>query len=197
MVLGQPEAGSPTTIATLILLNGPPGVGKSTIARRVRDDRPLSLLVDFDDLWPLIADWQHHRDSQQLAIAAGLAMARAHLQAGHDVVAAQFALGHDFFDAIDVMVAETSAASHEIVLTGHPERVARQFRQRRAERTLAGDLDVSSNIGDDRLDEVIAWATAELVALVAARPRTTVIPTDGDVESTYLRVRDVLRRPSG
>ena len=91
----------------------------------------------------------------------------------------------------------SSAACDEIVLTGHPERVATQFRQRRAERTLAGESDVSSNIPDDRVDEVIAWATTELTALAAARPHATVISTDGDVDSTYMRVRDVLQRRSG
>jgi hypothetical protein len=182
----------------LILLNGPPGVGKSTIARRLRDDRPLSLLVDFDELWLLIGDWQHHGDkAQHLAIAAGLAMARVHLQAGYDVVAPQFGVGQEFFEAIDAMVGETSAACHEIVLTGQPERVATQFRQRRAERTLAGESDVSANISDDRVDEVIAGATKELTALAAARPHTRFISTDGDVDSTYVRVREVLERRSG
>lgn len=184
-------------IATLILLNGPPGVGKSTIARRLRDDRPLSLLVDFDELWLLIGDWQHNDKAQELAIAAGLAMARVHLQAGYDVVAAQFAVAQDFFEAIDAMVGETSAVCHEIVLTGHPERVATQFRQRRAELTLTGEDDVSANITDDRIDEVIARATKELTAIAAARPHTTVISTDGDVDSTYMRVREVLQRRSG
>lgn len=188
------STGSPAP--TFILLNGPPGVGKSTIARRLRDDRPLSLLVDFDDLWLLIGDWQHHENAQELAIAAGLAMARAHLQAGYDVVAPQLATGQDFFEAIDAMVRETAAACQEIVLTGHPERVATRFRQRRAERTLAGERDVSNNISDDRIDEVIAWATKELTAISAVRPRTTVIATDGDVDSTYERVRDVLQRRS-
>lgn len=52
--------------------------------------------MDFDELWLLIGDWQHHNGKgQDLAIAAGLAMARAHLSAGYDVVAAQFALGQD------------------------------------------------------------------------------------------------------
>ena len=175
-------------------MNGPPGVGKSTIARRLRDDRPLSLLVDFDDLWLLIGDWEHHDGAQELAIAAGLAMVRAHLQAGYDVVAAQFAVGSDFFDDIDAIVGETSSACWEIVLTGPPEHVAARFRQRRAERTLAGERDVSSNITDERIDEVIAWATTELTALAAARPHTTVILTDGDVEATFTRVRDVLQR---
>lgn len=184
-------------IATLVLLNGPPGVGKSTIARRLRDDRPLSLLVDFDDLWLLIGDWQHTDNTQQLAIAAGLAMARVHLQAGYDVVASQFAVDQDFFEAIDAMAGETSAACHEIVLTGHPERVATRFRQRRAERTLAGENDVSANIPDDRIDEVIAWATKELTSTAAARAHATVISADGDVDSTYMRVREALQRRSG
>ena len=180
-------------IATLILLNGPPGVGKSTIARRLRDDRPLSLLVDFDELWLLIGDWQHHGgDGQELAIAAGLAMARAHLAAGYDVVAPQLAIAQDFFDVIDAIVAETASTCHEIVLTGHPERVAAQFRQRRAERTQAGESDVSTNISDDRIDEVIAWATGELNARAATRPHLTVISTDGGVDATYARVREAV-----
>ena len=65
--------------------------------------------------------------------------------------------------------------------------VATRFRQRRAERTLAGENDVSANIPDDRIDEVIARATEELTALAAARPHTPVVSTDGDVESTYVR----------
>jgi broad-specificity NMP kinase len=182
----------------LILLNGPPGVGKSTIARRLRDDRPLSLLVDFDELWLLIGDWQHQEGKgQELAIAAGLAMARAHLHAGYDVIAPQLALGPDFFEAVDAIVAETASVCHEIVLTAHPERVAARFRRRRAERTSAGESDVSTNIPDDRVDDVIARAIEELTALTAARPQTTVIATDDGVESTYERVRDVLQQRGG
>ena len=124
-------------------------------------------------------------------------MARAHLQSGYDVVASQLAVGQEFFEAIDAMVGETSAACHEIVLTGHPERVAAQFRQRRADRTLAGEHDVSSNIADDRIDEVIARTTKELTAIAAARPHTTVISIDDDVDSTYVRVREALQRRGG
>ena len=173
----------------------PPDVAPD--ARRLCDDRPLSLLADFDELWPLIGAWRDNDKAQRLAIAAGLAMARAHLGAGHDVVAAQFSVRQSFFEAIDAIVGETSAACREIVLTGHPKQVASRFRERRAQRTRAGETDVSDNIPDDRIDDVIAWATKELRAIAAERPHTAVISTDGDIESAYLRVRDVLQRLDG
>lgn len=175
----------------MILLNGPPGVGKSTIGRRVRDDRPRSLLVDFDELWLLIGDWQQD-GTQELAVAAGLAMAGAHLHAGHDVVAPQFTVAPHFFEDIDALVGETGAVLREIVLTGDPHRVATQFRRRRAERVVAGEADVSSNIPDDRIDEVIAKATEELGALAATRPRTLFVSTDRGVETTYRRLCELL-----
>lgn len=178
----------------MLVVNGPPAVGKSTIARRLRDDRPLSLLVDCDDLWPLIGGWEQHDNSQELAVAAGLAMARVHLEAGYDVVAPQLAVDLDFFEAVDALARETAATCHEIVLTGDPVRVAAQFRRRRAERTTAGEPDVSANIADDRLDEVIGSVTEALAALAVARPRTLVVPTDGGVDATYLRVVNALRR---
>jgi predicted kinase len=35
-------------MARLLLLNGPPGIGKSTLARRWADDRPGTLCLDVD-----------------------------------------------------------------------------------------------------------------------------------------------------
>ena len=119
---------------------------------------------------------------------------RAHLRAGHDVVVSQFAVEPDFFDVIDAIVDETAAAYRQIVLTADPHVVAARFRRRRAQRAGAGEDDPSTNIPEDRIDEVVARATTELVALAAARPRTMVVSTDGDVDETYLRVRDALRR---
>ena len=124
-------------------------------------------------------------------------MARVHLDAGYDVVASQFAVGQDFFEAIDAMVAETSAAYHEVILTGDPERIAAQFRRRRTERMLAGQTDVSTNISEDRIDEVIATAVRDLTRISTARPHIAVVRTDGDADSTYVRVREVVHRRSG
>ena len=122
-------------------------------------------------------------------------MARAHLDAGYDVVASQFAVRQSFFDAVDAIVDETSSTWHHVVLIGQPEQVAARFRQRRADRTQAGQQDVSDNIADDRVDEVIAWAIVELEAVTAASaPHATVISTDGDVDSTHARVREALAR---
>ncbi|HTI20015.1 MAG TPA: AAA family ATPase, partial [Kutzneria sp.] len=71
----------------LLLLNGPPGVGKSTVAARYVDDHPLALNLDIDVLRAQLGRWQDDLESAGLvARDLAVAMARTHLLAGHDVV---------------------------------------------------------------------------------------------------------------
>lgn len=45
-------------MAMLILINGAPGVGKSTLAQRYVEDQPLALLLDIDELRTALGGWR-------------------------------------------------------------------------------------------------------------------------------------------
>jgi adenylate kinase family enzyme len=45
-------------VPRLIHVNGPPGIGKSTIARLFVDDHPGTLNLDMDHVRRLIGDWR-------------------------------------------------------------------------------------------------------------------------------------------
>lgn len=54
-------------IARLIHLNGPPGVGKTSIARRYLADHPLTLMVDIDNLRAALGQWETEEASKSIA----------------------------------------------------------------------------------------------------------------------------------
>ena len=81
----------------LIVLNGPPAIGKSTLAQRYVEEHPLALNLDIDSVRRLLGRWQEApNEAGLLAREMTLTMARVHLGGGHDVVLPQY-LGRPAF----------------------------------------------------------------------------------------------------
>lgn len=134
-------------VARLILLNGLPGVGKSTIAKAYVADRPSVLNLDVDVLRTLIGGaWA---ETAELGRELALDVATAHLRRGHDVVVPQLVARADqvarFADAAD----EAGARFVHVVLAGStdpagPEKDAPVWRAHLTDsemRRYAGRLD--------------------------------------------------------
>jgi predicted kinase len=83
-------------VATLIHLNGAPGIGKSTIADRYVAEHPGVLNCDVDRLRCLVGGWRDDFGAVGAIIRpVALAMIRTHLDGGHDVVFPQMLVSED------------------------------------------------------------------------------------------------------
>lgn len=178
-------------MARLIVLNGPPGIGKSTIARLYVDEHPLALNLDVDRLRDLIGGWRDHAHEAGLrARALALAAARTHLAAGLDVVVPQFVGRPDFLDQLQRLADEVGADFHEIVLLDGKEGALRRFADRSHAAADPDHLDAQEMLDRHGGAEQLAAMYERLLEIVAARPSAVVVPTvSGGVREAY---RDVL-----
>ena len=71
----------------LILLNGPPGIGKSTLAGRYAAEHPGTLCCDIDVLRTMIGGWQtDYAGAGSLIRPAALGFITAYLRESGDAV---------------------------------------------------------------------------------------------------------------
>ena len=134
----------------LIHLNGPPGIGKSTIASAFADRHPGVLNLDIDRVAAMIGGCSENfsvsLDAGRL-LAAG--MARAHLASGHDVIMPQMMTHVNAIELADFEAAAATAEAEylQILLTANVELSV----ERCMERSKAGTpQDVVSKAIDDR-----------------------------------------------
>jgi predicted kinase len=181
-------------VPSLIVLNGPPGIGKSVLARRYAGDHPLALNLDLDLVRDLLGQWREDPEragllTRQLA----LGMARTHLAAGFDVVIPQFQGRLQFLHQVDALADEVGVPLREFVLLDTRENSVRRWAAREASATTArtptGPVDQGS-------EEPIGEMYDRLLAVLEARPAAVVIRTEeGKPAAAYQALLDGLESP--
>ncbi|GGM91534.1 hypothetical protein GCM10011609_31020 [Lentzea pudingi] len=167
----------------LIHLNGPTGVGKSTIAARYAADHPGTLDLDADEIVRLVGGWREDfYGAVDLVRPLALAMAATHLASGNDVVMPQLIMRRGERDRFAAAARSAGADYVEFVLLTPPETVLDRYRRREHHidhvvEALGGEQVIRSSH-----DRVTAYLT----------PATTVLDATGDADATYAALRAAL-----
>ncbi len=101
----------------LVLVNGPPGVGKSTVARRYADEHPMTLALEIDVIRAMIGSWLEAADRSGLAARRiALRAAVTHLEAGYDVIVPQLLTRREFVRELQGSAEKAGAEFQEVTL---------------------------------------------------------------------------------
>ncbi len=170
-------------MARLIHLNGPPAVGKSTLARRWTDEHPGTLLCDIDLLRTMVGGWQDDLLGAGAAIrTAALALMTAYAADGRDVIVPQLLADPTQLARFAAAAAAADADYVHVVVTAPPEEVVRRFRERDDDHPWAGSLRaLVDESGGDRA--LLDWC-ARFDDLVATDPAVMSIRSRAP-EETY------------
>ena len=169
----------------LILLNGPPAIGKSTLAHLYVADNPLALRLDIDEIRGSLGQWQLHPQSKPLARAIAVQIARTHLTNGHQVIVPQLVSSPEFIETLADVADEVRVPFTEIVLLAPTvdDAVAR-FRHRRDILSAAGIQHPQDAVHNEV--EAITYTYDHLDWFTQQRPRTKVLSTmPDDIEGAY------------
>ncbi len=155
----------------LVLLNGPPASGKSTIAEHLVATRPLALRLDIDVVRGLLGAWlERPADAGRTARELAIAMARTHLRAGHDVFIPQFLGRPEFIDELVALAAGTGATFVEIALVLDRDVAVAAFAERTTTSHEQTHRDAAALVDHSKVDDAIGEMFDRYEALLAQRP---------------------------
>lgn len=168
----------PPQAARLIHLNGPPGIGKSTLARRYVADHPGTLNCDVDVLRTLVGGWdEDFALAGALIRPAAIAMISAYLASDHDVVLPQMLVRLGELHKFEAAASGVGASLVEVMLTDTRESAVERFGRRGDDSSDEWHHQVKQIVAEQGGDELLSRYYDGLEELLAARPRTRVVRT--------------------
>lgn len=171
----------------LIILNGPLGIGKSTLASRYADEHPLTLRLDIDDIRTYISHWREHDEqsadsSKQIA----LAMAKVNLSLGYDVVVPQIIRKLALIEQLERVAGEAGADLYEVLLFVDKEEAIRRFKERNYANGHTSGFRPGGLIDTGGREAKLASMYDDMISTANQRPNTIIItPEFGKIEETY------------
>ena len=163
---------------TLLHVNGPSGVGKSTLARAYAAARPGTLVCDIDDLRSWVSGWERDFVGTGEAVRqTALALMTAYLRTGRDVVLPQLIVTPAQVDRFVAAAAEAEASYVGVVLDAEPDVLLHRLHHR-AETPVTAVI--SRNIEARRGDPLVLEGRLQLLDLASANDWPVVDTTDRD-----------------
>lgn len=178
-------------VARLIHLNGPPGIGKSTLARRYVDEHPGVLNCDIDVLRTQIGGWaDDFTGAGALIRPAALAMIGAYLEKGHDVVLPQMLIDPAELSRFEACAVGAGARFLERFIMDDVGNSVSRFNSRgEADPEDPWHGQVRAIVAANGGDAALFHAHDALLQRLSERPDAVVVESiEGDVEVTYQRL---------
>lgn len=173
---------------TLLVINGPPGAGKTTLASRYVEEHPLALLVSEDDLIGAMGQWiVHEEEGRELAFSHVQSMTALHLSAGHDVVVPILLTQVTAADALAHIAARNNARYMECVVAITKQESVTRMLQR-------GTWGEPGSPPVTELDTPTIEKLFDTFQSVATERKQAshITSLDNDIEGTYAQIKALL-----
>ena len=181
------------SVPQLVLLNGPPAAGKSTLAARWVQGRELGLDLDIDAIRNWLGAWPEPDSAWIAARKLAMAMARVHLSDGHDVIVPQFLMFDGYLLQLELLAGEVGAEFVEVALIVRREDMMDAFAQRSADPENQQHRDAQATV--ERLGgiDVLGEQYDRFMRLLDMRPDTRRVDViRGDVDTTFARLASAI-----
>jgi predicted kinase len=184
-------------VPRLIHLNGPPGIGKSTLSALLADQHPGTLNLDADYLHRLIGGAQYEETRPwQVVWPLAKAMAATHLDGGRDVVLPQYFARLERITAFEDLAHEHGADFREIVLLDDRAASLARYERRARETDDPWLRHFHRSVERQGCSTALGTMYDDLLDVIRLRPDAVVVPSaSGAIQETYERLLNVLREP--
>ncbi len=174
----------------LILINGNPGMGKTTLAQMYVDENPLSLNLDIDNIWIMLGQWQHTRpESEVIKLDYAYTLADMHLARGYNVIVPNLMQTFDQYERFEAIARSNNAVLKEIVLMSSCNDAIERCKMRARSQGHPEGFRPGGVLDTGGREKMLERFYENMLGAVATRPNIiTVQSVYGDIDSTYQKL---------
>jgi predicted kinase len=180
----------------LIILNGCPGVGKSTLSKKYVDNHPMALNLDIDTIWFMMGQWQESRPkSHEQKMRLAYVIANEHLRCGYDVVIAQHLENTSYLETFSKIAKKQHAYFVEICLKNSANVAVKRFIERGKASGHRNGFRPGGIVDTEGRESKILQMHKQVERVTRSRANTHVIEVEhGKIEETYQAIMSRVTR---